>query len=288
MVELCLERIDSKANSRPNGFMLQTLHTPFSQSQSWTLKLFFTILFLFLSACSNLNVQIPDPMVESPVVWKSQGSFGVALGGRSGHSYEFSGDASQRPPDLDHPEILSASAFFGGLNYSLIDRLQVGLNIYPFSGGAEPGVKWQFLGENGAGPQMSVSGSFGYYQTSKSGNQNGEFGPGGYNWEGKARGSSSRIGLSMGYFISPNALVYAGGSVASLHVSADIDHSANSDNTSPAASYSVTDSGSAWSAGGGLEFGTGAKILMGYTFTQIKYDKIASENKSQWQLGLVF
>jgi len=230
-----------------------------------------------LCACAGLNSVLVTPPVEAPVVAGPSGNWRFALGSVPTHEYEFTDDASERPPDLTHPEMEEATAtrgIFLNVGYLPVERLQIGVDFHPFYLSlVEPKVKFQFLGRPGEGFQAALLGRVGFTSVQKDGDQNGNFGPGGYDWKGKTSGQSFSGGLSLGYYASPTVLIYVGGNYGAMKVKADLDHEESSDHLSPAAHYSVDDKGSLLSLGAGVLFGTQSLITVGYNYSEVDYEK---------------
>jgi len=248
-----------------------------------------SILWLFLlGGCSQLQSNIPDPTVESPLIMKPMGSIGLSLGTRPGHSYIFTSDASRRPPNLTSPEIESSSFLYAGGSYSFTDRFQLGVEIFPLNAGMEPNFKWQVLGDGVSGAQLSFNGALGFFYSSKTGDQNGTFGSGGHNWKGSAQGGTARFGFSLGYFLRENFLPYFGAAAGTLKTDATIDHDLSSDGGSPAASYKESDTGRVLSVGGGVQVGTSTPVNVGATYSDIKYDRAGRHFKTQWSVSFSF
>lgn len=241
-----------------------------------------------LMGCSSLKTTFVNPSIESPIVGGTPKQYGFGLGTLSAHEYEFTSDASRRPPFLTTPTISSTTSPFAEGHFVLVENFQVGLELHPFDFSLEPKVKYQIFGDKQAGFQVSTYARVGFSTTSKSGDQNGEFGAGGYNWEGKAQGYSYSAGLSLGYFINEAVMAYLGSSYGQMKAKATIDHAASSDGSSSAASYSVEDNGDVWAIGGGLSFGKITPLTIGLVYTEVDYDKVAADHQTQSFISLSF
>lgn len=239
-------------------------------------------------ACANLKATFVNPPIESPVVNGSQGEFGIGLGVLPAHSYEFTNDASARPPDLESPELSPVSSPFVGGQYLFTDRLQIGLELHAFNVGVEPKLKYQLLGDKNSGLQMSLSARGGVSVNSNKGDQNGNFGPGGHEWEGKVHGHSASVGTSIGYFLNENFLFYLGGALGTQKASAEIDQKASSDGTSPAATYKTDDKADMRSFGAGVAFGSQTQVNLGFTYTEIDYEKLPTDHDTQFTVSFGF
>lgn len=255
------------------------------------MRIFIIVLLastVLVSGCANLNSTFINPTIESPIVGGTKGSFGIGFGVAPAHEYEFTGDASARPPNLNDPDLSPFSSPFADGQYSLTDRFQIGLEIHPFNFGLEPKLKYQLLGDKQSGFQMSLSARGGLAVSKKDGDQSGEFGPGGHNWEGETQGQSASGGLSIGYFIHDSILLYAGAAYGSLKASAEINHKLSNDGSSPAANYKVDDSATATSLGGGVSFGSQTQVNLGVTYSEVDYDKLSTYYDTQYTVGISF
>lgn len=241
-----------------------------------------------LSACANLNSTFVNPPVEAPIVRGQKSSWNLTLGSHAAHEYEFSSDASLRPPTLDQPAVRSQSSPFVGGAYNFSENFSFGIELHPFNFGVDGKAKYQLLGDKQSGFQLASFGRAGVVQTTKSGDQNGEFGPGGHKWEAKSSGYIGSLGLSAGYFLNESIMLYLGGSFGALSTKAEIDHKANTSGTSPAASYSADDKANLTSLGGGIVFGRQTLLTLGLTYTQVNYDKAPTRYDNQISLMVGF
>lgn len=128
-------------------------------------------------------------------------------------------DASNRPPVYStnfEANQRRHGAVYGGLGYALKGVAFSGglLGANSLIEGIWVGGKLQVLGKEGllgSSPlQLSGWGRFGGQSASKSGNQNGTFGPGGYPWEVERSGSFFNLGVSVGYEVTSGVVPYIG------------------------------------------------------------------------------
>ena len=241
-----------------------------------------------VAGCASVDSHFVNPQVESPVVRGQAGLVGIGFGAVPGHTYEFTSDGSQRPPDLTDPDIENFTSLFVDGTYVARERLQLGLEIHPTNVGAEPKIRWQAVGDGAQGFQFSLFGRGGYTFTTEKGDQSGEFGPGGYDWDASSQGFSGSAGFSAGYFLKDGILIYLGSAYGVTSAKANIDHKLSDNGTSPAANYKVDDQGKLWSVGVGLELQFRTAILLGLTYTEIDYDKLPVDYTTQYTIGLGF
>jgi hypothetical protein len=239
-------------------------------------RLIFLLLVFNVTACSSLRVYVPNPRVEVPEL---RGDKGFKITGAlvGAHEYKSAEDASNRPPDLTRPKTTTAvDAFAGGL-YSPIPRLEFGLELSPLHLGAGMIAKYQVLGEGsrvvdyGNIPLM-VYARVGRGQGENSGDQNGVFGPGGYNWQGTLTETHLQAGLSAGFRTSPAALLYAGVAGGRLWTHTKITQDPHGGD--PGGTYNHGSSGNALSGGGGVLFNwPGVQFYVGGEVTHVDYDQ---------------
>lgn len=250
------------------------------------MRLYTPIFLLFCSSigCASLKSKFINPVIESPVVHNKKGEIGIGVGAYPAHNYEFTGDASLRPPDLNNPSTEETNSLFVDGSYSFTDRIQAGLEVHPYPFGLQPKIKIQLNSDKTSGLQVGVSGRFGLGGSTKKGDQNGEFGPGGHDWEGTAQSISYSGGLSLGHYISENVLLYAGASAGKNKAKAKIEHKLSDDGLSLATTYSVEDEGNVYALGGGIAING---LNVGLTYSEVDYKKLPTmyENQLSFSLG---
>ena len=224
------------------------------------------VFLFFFSACSSLSVNVPGPLIESPELSGESGKIEFGGGLDNSTSYSYTSDASKRPPTLNSPEVKTdAKYLYARGGYSVLDWLEIGLRILPgsaiqnlfFAGGGVT-ARAQLIGVGTApGVKFAVYGAALQAFTSSSGDQNGTFGAGGYNWRASAKGVTTTGGASLGYrFAESNALLFIAAAYADQKVSGTIDQDLSSNGTSPAASYVLSDvRGNTRTAALGARFG---------------------------------
>lgn len=247
--------------------------------------LYIPLLFSGIIGCASLKSKFINPVIESPVVYNQQGEMGIGIGAYPAHNYEFTGDASKRPPDLNNPSTDAASSIFVDGSYSLTNYVQAGLEVHPYPMGLQPKIKIQLNADKTKGLQIGVNGRFGLGVSTKNGDQNGELGPGGHDWEGTAQALSYSGGLSLGHYISDYVLFYIGASAGKNKAKAKIEHKLSDDGLSPATTYNVEDEGSVIAIGGGLSLNG---LNVGLTYSEIDYDKLPTMYENQLSISFGF
>ncbi len=221
------------------------------------------ILCVFLPACQSLQVTLPGPVVESPMVRGERGD--VEIGWRPGQSVMALSEAGARPYVPRKPNLVQAHELYGKAHIDFLERFELGLAL------ALPGSwllngKYQFIG---ATREARKTGNFtgavfaaaGTGSASNKGDQAYTFGPGGYNWKASASGEATGFGTSIGYQPADTALIYVGYAYYSYALKWTINQDVSRDGTSPAAYYSGTQKGAAESVALGVEFGREAAIV---------------------------
>lgn len=218
---------------------------------------------LFLSACADVKIRTPVLSVAPSELLRPNNAE-LSLRGDPARQETTTLDASDRPPTWDN--INDGTGLMAlGLNYGLIENLQIGLALTTDIG-LTGQVAYQFLGKPWAEAQPGwsalVHGDLAYTSASKSGDQNGNFGSGGYPWKATINMSALGAGLSAGYRWNATWMAFAGASYESFGVTTKINQDANSDGSSPGGSYSQTNNGNSMATGVGLMIGSGAVRLI--------------------------
>lgn len=220
-----------------------------------------------LVGCAGISIYSPGPMIEAPEV-PAKLELGFAV--EPATKYEYTGDASARPPTLDNPEARSGSMLVGRLGYAVAESFEIGGRLLPGGSGAFPlgglalTAKVQFVGDNKTqGLCAAVYGGTFFSSTASSGDQNGTFGPGGYNWKAEANAKTLSAGVSIGYRQSPTALFFLAASFANQRISGSIHHDASSNLSSHAADYSLNElDGNTRAIAAGARFGEKAILQL--------------------------
>lgn len=240
----------------------------------WSAVFLVGTVTMFTIGCGSLSVNVPGPLIESPELPGASGKIDFGFGAEDSTRYTHTDDASRRPPTLTSPEINTrASLVFARGGYSLTDWLEVGLRYFPSTGGNSASTfivgglgltaRAQIFGA-GTTPGWKMSAYGGLLQSSaySSGDQNGNFGAGGYKWTADAKAVVLTAGSSIGYrFEGYQTMIYLAGSYADQRLSGTIDHSASDNGLSPAAKYALNDiRASTRTAALGLRFGSDVQL----------------------------
>lgn len=217
---------------------------------------------VFLIACASVDVDTMNPSLQSPITTTAEKiGFNFELG--SMDNIKFTEDASARPPTID-PKSRPKTDLRAHLNYgvnSILD-FSMGLN---HNLGVILNSRLSLINEPTNPFLLAGTLYYGYDPTNKSGDQNGEFGPGGFNWNAKANGSVASVGLSAGYRLSENVLIYLHGGVGRSSVDLKINQDAA--NGDPGGSYSYNNSAKLRHLGFGLMLGKETKYTLGVQHT---------------------
>ena len=207
----------------------------------------FVLLVLFqacvFQGCASLDAEFPTSRMDIPEVIGTSGKRAqIGLGYSSTQLFTIASDASARPPTLNQPSFRAGAEVSGAAAYGLMKRLDVGVKATTGSSPTFLQAKFQLLGKPGdeADPgnvSLAVTGAWGFANISKSGDQRGIFGPGGYRWTSTTQESVSDFALILGYRASESTLFYGGVFMSKIAVDASIDQAQSDNGTSPAANY---------------------------------------------------
>jgi opacity protein-like surface antigen len=246
------------------------------------IKNLFCWLFLkfCLSACASLAMVVPNPSVSNPELPGGEpGDLLISLGNYSAHEYEVSPDASRRPPDLNNPKAERALGVFAGLGSHLHRDILVTGAVDPVNTAVILKGQWQL---SGAKQQSSKQGDWStslntqasYGRANNSGDQSSQFGPGGHPWEGVVSATTLSFGASVGYRLVDKALFYVGASHGWNQLQSRIHHQQNTDGSSPGASYTTDDNGTATTLGVGIQLGRSFQVSIKYEHTILNYQAL--------------
>ncbi len=229
-------------------------------------RTFFGLLFILgitlLPGCASVYSVLVAPEIEGPQIADEKVVDFMARNA-PGREVTLFSDASNRPPiysqDFAASETSSMS-LLSGISYSVrgvsvSGGLLTGPNLID---GAWLGGKLQFLGSRGllADSPFYLTGwsRIGGQSSSKDGNKNGDFGPGGYPWKSERRGSFFNAGITVGYAVTPTLIPFIGYGKGTATGHASVSQSISSDGASPAAGYSNAFDAATESWGGGIQF----------------------------------
>lgn len=219
---------------------------------------------LFVSACSHITVHTANPSLLSPVTaTPEKWGFGLEMG--SSDIIKFTEDASARPPVISPQQSPSNDArAYAAYGINNIWDISLGIDT---SAGLNLNSRLRFIGENNDVNRIILTGTLFYsFDTSnKTGDQNGELGPGGYNWEADASTSLSSFGLSMGYRTSGNILLFVHGGVG--RAATDLKIKQDPGSGDPGGNYSFTDQAAMQHIGAGATLGKDTRVTLGVMYT---------------------
>ncbi len=246
------------------------------------------IIFLsILSACSHIKVQVPQAAVMPSELLKKD-AWELGIRSQASRLHTASQDASARPPTFDNDDTTSA-LITGDLFYAPLDRLQFGAGISS-DVGVYGGIAYQFLGNPWAERKIGWSAAlkFDVYagSTGKKGDQNGEFGPGGYNWKADLSVVSVGGGLSVGYRFHESFMTFLGASQLSHKIKSTIKQDPSDNGTDPGGSYSQSPTGSSSTIG--LGFMVGSDRIRFIPVLQWHEYQLADAKSSEGSINLSF
>lgn len=224
---------------------------------------------LLQAACVSIEVDVPGPLMSAPELSAEKGQTQITFGTEQSTRYTFVQDASRRPPDLSTSSSSRSGGYiFGNAGYTVTEWFQISVGLIPTSLGTPLNVGTQVLGHaqvighgTESGAKLAVFGGYLATSVSTGGNQNGTFGPGGFNWKARAWAQTLTIGGSAGYRFSNGPLFYVGGGYADQMLAGTIEHALSDDGSSPQTEYAFpTLQGSTRSVGLGLLFGTNPQM----------------------------
>lgn len=213
------------------------------------------IIIVLFTGCSTLQIVVPLANVKSPeVIRKTQKQINFSY--IQAKKIVSTDDASQRPPVFVNTVEGSLGLYNADFNYGLFDRVAVGALISSDIGFAFQ-TEYQFLapqGEVGNGWASSVYFTGGFSSTSRSGDQKGTFGPGGYPWKGSMTMTSQNYGLSVGYRPNENWMTYLGYATNTFSTNTKIEQSVDTTGTDLGGTYTQNNTGRSKSLGLGFQF----------------------------------
>ncbi len=212
------------------------------------------LLSSFLVGCSSLQIVVPLPHVEVPEVQGPPHNM-MYMETQGGIAFEATSDASARPPNLASArtkDLGNTPAIGLGFSFEKLSRLQLsfggamlGSSLTSLFTGLQAKLQYQIFGEptqkaKDSNFSMSIFASGSAPSESKSGDQKGTFGPGGYPWKATISTSAISYGLSTGYRWTPQTLLYFGVATSSPTVKVSIDQSPSTDNSDLGGNYSLS------------------------------------------------
>jgi len=218
-------------------------------------KAFGFVTALVLSSCSNLSTKLTTATI-SPSEITADGTSRLDVMSAPSQNYTSTSDASARPPTFT-ANTYSERILSGTFVHTFWNRVQFGLGLnsdFALLGS----VQLQLLGEpnkEGFNSTLGVSSDFSSF--SKSGDQKGTFGPGGYPWKASISQNTNSAQFAIGYRFNPNVLPFIGYSQSSHSIKSKIDQSVSTDNSDQGGSYEKNESAASKAAGLGIKLTSG-------------------------------
>lgn len=216
----------------------------------------------FTVGCASIRTDSSNPSLQSPITTKS-GNIGFHAELGSSDRIKFTDDASARPPNIS---LVHSRSNDGRLNlsYGISDRFDVGAGVTS-SAGVNLTSRFRLSGDDKS--VWSTAGTLfvNYDVSTKSGDQNGEFGPGGYNWNAKASSTLAALGVAIGYRASENILFIANAGGGETRAQLEIEQDAA--NGDPGGNYSSDIKAPLQNLGFGVAFGREAFVTLGVMYT---------------------
>lgn len=202
-------------------------------------------LSFLTTACASLHVDLTMNRFDLPETNGMTGSRAqLNVQAETVENYKVSSDASRRPPDIASPKVERSAAASVHGSVSLAEKLDFSVKTTIGRSPTMFALKYQILGSSLAESKkgdlsLAVSGAYGFGSSRNSGDQNGEFGPGGYGWNGQINSGVSDVALIAGTRLSETGLFYGSVFYTNYRLDSRISHAASDNGTSPAAEYSV-------------------------------------------------
>ncbi len=236
-------------------------------------QLFLWVFCGLTISCAELRIATLTPIVEPPEAIGRKGRIALDGGIQQQGEWKVTDDASSRPPTLNAQHGNLQTGYFLGGMIGLTEKLEVGLRASGVTDLAAR-LKWQIFGDamsqgNEGGLSFAVFSSYSYNKDSANGDQDGEFGPGGYPWKAEGQISSWQGGVSAGYRFTPSILGFLGYAYGNYNGKYKIEHTpANAD---LGGTYTGTMSGRGQSGSLGLVFGVESKLNLMASYHDLRW-----------------
>lgn len=221
------------------------------------LTLFSLVVF---SSCSTISGTLIAPDIQTPTV-PGEEDLDIVVHTMPGRGATLFNDASSRPPNystnfesIQNP----GSALVGGLSYGALKNLSFRGGLIQgdsFIDGVWGGMKAQVIGPSGVMTSdliLTAYGKVGFITGSRSGDNDGLFGPGGYPWEVDRSGRFINAGVSLGYQITPWFVPFVGYGLGVSRIEAELNQSAAGSSSGGIFKQSFQGEMKTW--GGGVQF----------------------------------
>jgi hypothetical protein len=215
------------------------------------------VVISMTAACNSISTNLSSSRFESPEVpghlrWR------LAGGGGTDQQVTFTYDASDRP--ISFANVINVVSEFPLLKGSLglSDRFEIGVR-YNFPSQFLAKAKFQVVGDAGdiarkGNFSLALTAGAGADYTSRAGNQEGTFGPGGYGWSASSTTSIYDFSLIAGVRPGDNFLIFVSPFVSTYGISGNINQAASDNGQSPAANYPLIGNGVSYGGSLGLQF----------------------------------
>lgn len=224
----------------------------------------------FLCGCASIRTDSSNPSLQSPLTTASE-KLGFNLEMGSSDRIKFTDDASARPPTiaLEHSR---SNDFRTYLAYGINERFDVSAGLTS-SVGINLTSRFRLMGDSNSTWATAGTLFFSYDSSSKSGDQNGEFGPAGFNWNADASSTLSALGIALGYRVSENALIILNAGVGQTQAKLKIKQDPGSGD--PGGSYTSETKAPLHNLGLGVAFGRQTLFTLGAMYTHKKWNDSA-------------
>ena len=251
--------------------------------------LLLSLAALALGACADVKIKTPVATV-APSELLRDGTGEVSFRSDPARLQTTTLDASERPPTFDNLNE-GTGLLEGDFAYGIMENLQLSVGLTSDIG-LTGQAAYQFVGKPWAEAENGWSAvahlDLAYTSFSKTGNQNGNFGAGGYPWKANISMSSWGGGVSAGYRWSRTWMGFAGTSMNAFKVKTTINQDPTSDGSSAGGNYSETNDGTSWATGVGLMIGSGnIRLIPTCQWVEYKIDQ-EHERGLWWGLSLNF
>ncbi len=213
--------------------------------------------------CASIRTDSSNPSLQSPITATSEKlGFNLELG--SSDRIKFTDDASARPPTiaLVHSRSNDVRA---NLLYGINQSLDISAGITS-SAGLNLSSRLRLMGDHASTWSMAGTFFLNFDNSSKSGDQLGEFGPSGYNWKADASSTLSALGVAVGYRSSENLLFIANAGVGQTTAKLEITQEPGT--SDPGGSYSSDTKAPLHNLGAGAVFGRDGLVTLGVMYTR--------------------
>ncbi len=226
--------------------------------------------FYLLQGCTDLTLCMPTSRMMSPESNGKLWRIGLGAGVISNDNVTIVPDAAARPAVIAPPSIARSAEDLYFVNMGLSSFID--LELRTAFANTELYAKFQLLGQaqhEAEAGNFSITPTigFGTGSVTNSGTQDILFGPGNAAWNGSASYTSVDLAVIFGYRVSDYVLLYGGPFATKYKAQASVHQDAVTSPASPAADYSLSESGTK----------TGVNLASQFTFSKEKKWSITAE-----------